>query len=104
MALTREDIQHVAHLARIEINDQDADKTLNKLTGILGLIEEMQQVDTTGIEPMSHAQDVQQRLREDTVSKANLREQFQTVAPNIGNGNDEQAVSDGLYIVPKVIE
>jgi aspartyl-tRNA(Asn)/glutamyl-tRNA(Gln) amidotransferase subunit C len=95
MALNIADVKRIAHLARIEINDTEADKTLQKLTGILGLIEQMQAVDTTGIEPMSHSQDVTQRLREDVVTATNQREAFQKNAP---------AVEDGLFLVPKVIE
>jgi len=52
-------------------------------------------VDTKGIEPMSHAQDVAQRLREDKVTETNQREAFQAIAPQ---------VEGGLYLVPQVIE
>ena len=104
MALSIEDIKKVAHLARIEISDADANSTLTKLTGILGLIEQMQAVDTVGIEPMSHSQDLSQRLRDDVVTKTNLRDEFQKNAPTLGNGSAEQAVAGGLYLVPKVIE
>ena len=104
MALSIEDIKKVAHLARIEISDADANSTLTKLTGILGLIEQMQAVDTVGIEPMSHSQDLSQRLRDDVVTKTNLREEFQKNAPTLGNGSAKQAVAGGLYLVPKVIE
>ncbi len=104
MALSIEDIKKVAHLARIEISDADANSTLTKLTGILGLIEQMQAVDTVGIEPMSHSQDLSQRLRDDVVTKTNLRDEFQENAPALGNGSAEQAVAGGLYLVPKVIE
>jgi aspartyl-tRNA(Asn)/glutamyl-tRNA(Gln) amidotransferase subunit C len=104
MALSIEDIKKVAHLARIEVSETDAAATLTKLTGILGLIEQMQAVDTTGIEPMSHSQDVCQRLRDDVVTKTNLRDEFQKNAPALGNGSTEPAVSGGLYLVPKVIE
>jgi aspartyl-tRNA(Asn)/glutamyl-tRNA(Gln) amidotransferase subunit C len=95
MALNITDIKRIAHLARLEINEQEAAATLNKLSGILGLIEEMQAVDTTGITPMSHSQDVVQRLREDVVMQTNSREEFQAIAPQVQNG---------LYLVPKVIE
>ncbi len=95
MALNLDDIKRIAHLARIEVSDTEAQETLNKLSGILGLIEQMQAVDTTGIEPMSHSQDVTQRLREDVVTATNQRELFQSIAP---------ATQDGLYLVPKVIE
>lgn len=95
MSLNSADIKRIAHLARIEVSDTEADATLTKLTGILGLIEQMQAVDTTGIVPMSHSQDVTQRLREDVVTETNQRELFQSIAP---------AVEGGLYLVPKVIE
>lgn len=104
MALSIEDIKKIAHLARIEVNDSDAAATLTKLTGILGLIEQMQAVNTEGIVPMSHSQDVVQRLREDVVTKTNQREAFQQIAPALGNGSAERAVDHGLYLVPKVIE
>ena len=95
MSLKSADIKRIAHLARIEVNDIEAEATLSKLTGILGLIEQMQAVDTTGIVPMSHSQDVTQRLREDVVTETNQRELFQSIAPS---------VEEGLYLVPKVIE
>ena len=95
MALNIEDIKRIAYLARIEINEQEAASTLSKLSGILGLIEQMQAVDTEGIEPMSHSQDLTQRLREDVVTQTNQREVFQAIAPLTENG---------LYLVPKVIE
>lgn len=104
MALSTEDIKKIAHLARIEVNDSEAVATLTKLSGILGLIEQMQAVDTAGIEPMSHSQELSQRLRDDVVTKTNERELFQTVAPQLGNGSHEAAVAGGLYLVPKVIE
>jgi aspartyl-tRNA(Asn)/glutamyl-tRNA(Gln) amidotransferase subunit C len=95
MALNITDIKRIAHLARLEINEQEATATLTKLSGILGLIEQMQAVDTNGITPMSHSQDVTQRLREDVVTQTNRRADFQAIAPQ---------VQDGLYLVPKVIE
>lgn len=95
MALNIEDIKRIAYLARIEINEQEAATTLSKLSGILGLIEQMQAVNTEGIEPMSHSQDLTQRLREDVVTQTNQREAFQAIAPLTENG---------LYLVPKVIE
>jgi aspartyl-tRNA(Asn)/glutamyl-tRNA(Gln) amidotransferase subunit C len=104
MALNITDIKRIAHLARIDINEAEAAATLTKLTGILGLIEQMQAVDTTGITPMSHSQDVVQRLRDDVVTATNQREAFQANAPVLGNGSAEKAVDSGLYLVPKVIE
>jgi aspartyl-tRNA(Asn)/glutamyl-tRNA(Gln) amidotransferase subunit C len=104
MSLDINDIKRIAHLARIQIDEAEAQTTLNKLSGILGLIEQMQAVDTTGITPMSHSQDVVQRLREDVVSKTNQRELFQKNAPVLGNGSMQIAVDDGLYLVPRVVE
>ena len=95
MSLELSDVKRIAHLARIEIVDNGAETALHQLSGILGLIEEMQAVNTDGIEPMSHSQDVVQRLREDVVTESNQRELFQSIAP---------AVENGLYLVPKVIE
>lgn len=104
MALNITDIKRIAHLARLEINEQEAAATLTKLSGILGLIEQMQAVNTTGITPMSHSQDVTQRLREDIVTQTNRRADFQAIVPPVGNGSKEPAVQDGLYLVLKVIE
>ena len=104
MSLDINDIKRIAHLARIQIDEDEAQTTLAKLSGILGLIEQMQAVDTTGITPMSHSQDLVQRLREDVVTKDNQREAFQKNAPKLGNGSTELAVDNGLYLVPRVVE
>ena len=95
MSLELSDVKRIAHLARIEIDDAGAETALQQLSGILGLIEKMQAINTDGIAPMSHSQDVTQRLREDVVSETDQRALFQSIAP---------AVENGLYLVPKVIE
>jgi aspartyl-tRNA(Asn)/glutamyl-tRNA(Gln) amidotransferase subunit C len=95
MSLTLEQVRRVAHLARIEISDAEAESTLGHLNGIFSLIEEMQAVDTQGIEPMAHAQDLAQRLRADRVTEQDRRQAFQAIAPE---------TEAGLYLVPKVIE
>ena len=95
MSLTLEQVRRVAHLARIEVSDAEAEATLGHLNGIFTLIEAMQAVDTKGVEPMAHAQDLSQRLREDRVTESNQRDAFQAVAPE---------TEAGLYLVPKVIE
>ena len=95
MSLTLEQVQRIAHLARVEISDAEALTTQGHLNGIFQLIEQMQAVDTTGVEPMAHAQDVYQRLRDDVVSEADRRAAYQSVAPE---------TEAGLYLVPKVIE
>ena len=95
MALTLDDVHRIAHLARIEISETEARTTQSHLNGIFQLIEQMQAVDTTGVEPMAHAQDLSQRLRDDAVSEGDRRAAFQAVAPE---------TEAGLYLVPKVIE
>jgi len=95
MALTLDDVHRVAHLARIAVDDAEAGATLAQLTRVFGLIEQMQSVDVSGIEPMSHALDLVLRLRADAVTEGDRRELFQAVAP---------AVEAGLYLVPQVIE
>jgi aspartyl-tRNA(Asn)/glutamyl-tRNA(Gln) amidotransferase subunit C len=95
MAFSLEDVFRIAHLARIEIDEASAAEVRQKLDSIFGLINELRAVDTEGIEPMSHAQDVSAPLRADAVTETNQRERFQEVAP---------AVERGLYLVPRVIE
>lgn len=95
MSLTPDDVRRIAKLARIEIDDADVAATQTRLNAIFALIEEMQAVDTAGVEPMAHARDVHQRLRADVVTETDRRTVFQAVAP---------AVEAGLYLVPKVIE
>ena len=95
MSLTLEQVRCVAQLARLDISDAEAETTRGQLNGIFALIEEMQAVDTSGIEPMAHAQDVSQRLRADIVTEIDRRAEFLAVAPD---------VEAGLFLVPKVIE
>ena len=95
MSLSLEQVQRIAHLARIEISESEAATTQAHLNGIFQLIEQMQAVDTRGIEPMAHAQDLSQRLRDDAVSEEDRRAAYQAVAPE---------TEAGLYLVPKVIE
>lgn len=95
MSLSLDEVKRVAHLARIRIAADEAVRFQAQLNGILSLIGEMQAVDTTGIEPMAHARDVYQRLREDAVTETDHREAFLAVAPQ---------TEAGLYLVPKVIE
>ncbi len=95
MSLTLEQVRRIAHLARLDVSDAEAQSTLVQLNGIFALIEQMQAVDTTGVEPMAHAQDLAQRLRVDRVTETDQRAAFQAVAPE---------TEAGLYLVPKVIE
>jgi aspartyl-tRNA(Asn)/glutamyl-tRNA(Gln) amidotransferase subunit C len=95
MQLSSEQVQRIARLARLEISDTEAATASAQLSEIFGLIARMQAVDTAGIEPMAHAQDVSQRLRADAVSETDRRAAYQAVAPE---------TEAGLYLVPKVIE
>ncbi|MBI4754855.1 MAG: Asp-tRNA(Asn)/Glu-tRNA(Gln) amidotransferase subunit GatC [Betaproteobacteria bacterium] len=95
MSLSPEQVRNIARLARIAITDAEAATVRDQLNGILGLIERMQAVDTSGIAPMAHAQDLSQRLRDDRVTESDRHEAFQSVAPE---------VEAGLYLVPRVME
>jgi aspartyl-tRNA(Asn)/glutamyl-tRNA(Gln) amidotransferase subunit C len=95
MALSEDDVMRIAHLARIEIEPREAAHVLDQLTRIFGLIERMQAVDTSGIEPMSHPQDLVTRTRADEVTESDQRALFQSIAPQ---------TEAGLYLVPTVIE
>lgn len=95
MSLSTDDVRKVARLARLAMSEGEIKSAHAQLSGIFDLIAEMQAVDTSGVKPMSHAQDVTQRLREDKVTETNQREAFQSIAPQ---------VERGLYLVPQVIE
>ena len=95
MALERSDVEKIAHLARIGLNEADIPQTTATLNNILSLIDAMQAVDTAGIEPLAHPLEATQRLRADVVTESNHREAYQAIAP---------AVENGLYRVPQVIE
>jgi aspartyl-tRNA(Asn)/glutamyl-tRNA(Gln) amidotransferase subunit C len=95
MALSVDDVQRAAHLARIEITAAEAVDVRNKLEGVFQMIERMRSVDTTGIVPMSHAHDAMLPRREDVVTEGDQHALYQHNAP---------AVEGGLYLVPKVIE
>jgi aspartyl-tRNA(Asn)/glutamyl-tRNA(Gln) amidotransferase subunit C len=95
MSLTDQEVRHIAKLARIELADDQIERTREQLGSMLGLIEQLQAIDTTGVEPMAHATDLVLRLRDDVVTETDHRAAYQSVAP---------AVDGGLYLVPKVIE
>ena len=95
MSLTPEDVARIALLSRIELSETERETTRDQLNGILGFIEQLQAVDTTGIEPMAHAVDVVQRLRHDLVTESDRRSDFQAIAPE---------TEAGLYLVPRVVE
>jgi aspartyl-tRNA(Asn)/glutamyl-tRNA(Gln) amidotransferase subunit C len=95
MALSLDEVKRVAMLARLEVSDAESRQILDQLSGVFDLIAKMQSVDTEGVEPMAHAQDLVTRLRPDVVTESDQHELFQSVAP---------AVDADLYLVPKVIE
>jgi len=95
MSLSLPEVKRVAWLARIEITEGEAEAAQGHLNGIFKLIEQMQSVDTEGVAPMAHGQDVVQRLREDVVTESDQHALYQSIAPQ---------VEGGLYLVPKVIE
>lgn len=95
MALDKSDVENIAHLARLAISEDDIPEYATNLSNILGLVEKMSAVDTSGVEPMAHPLHMAQRLREDAVSEENQRDHFQQIAPS---------VEAGLFLVPKVIE
>lgn len=95
MALDNEEVRKIAHLARIKIDESKAPEYANSLSSILGLVEQLQAVDTDHIEPLAHPMDANQRLRPDEVTESNHRDEYQKVAP---------ATENGLFLVPKVIE
>lgn len=95
MSLDKNDVEKIAHLARLAISEDDIPGYAGSLSSILTLVEQMDEVDTKNVAPMAHPHDVYQRLREDIVTEENQREHFQEIAP---------AVENGLYLVPQVIE
>jgi aspartyl-tRNA(Asn)/glutamyl-tRNA(Gln) amidotransferase subunit C len=101
MNLANADVRKVASLARLAMSEAEIETARTQLSGIFDLIAEMQAVDTRGIAPMSHAQDLSQRMREDVVTEADQRELLLSIAPTV---NDVRQVEAGLYLVPQVIE
>ena len=95
MALDRSDIEKIADLARIKLDEPSVGELTNRLSAIIEMVGKMASVDTSGVEPMSNPHDGVQRLRADVVTENNMRDAFQAIAP---------LADSGLYLVPKVIE
>jgi aspartyl-tRNA(Asn)/glutamyl-tRNA(Gln) amidotransferase subunit C len=95
MSLTATDVKKIAHLARLGIDEQQIDSYTKDLSGILNLMTQMGQLDTSGVLPMAHPLDQSQKLRTDVVTETDQRDHFQGIAPQ---------TEAGLYLVPKVIE
>lgn len=95
MSLDKTDVEKIAYLARLAIDDADIANYARDLSNIFDLVEQMGQANTDDITPMSHPLDTHQRLRTDQVKETNQRELFQSIAPK---------TEDGVYLVPQVIE
>ena len=95
VSLDKDQVQHIAMLARLKLSDEEYAESVEKLSRIVEFVDQLSLADTDGVVPMAHPLDAAQRLRPDAVTDCNERDRFQQNAP---------AVSDGLYLVPKVIE
>ena len=95
MKVTREVVQQIAELAQLEITEKELGNVMDSMNQVLDLVEVMQTVDTTGVEPMAHPLDSTQALRKDTVTEPDQRDHYQELAPS---------TQDGLYLVPRVVE
>ncbi|PCM45194.1 MULTISPECIES: Asp-tRNA(Asn)/Glu-tRNA(Gln) amidotransferase subunit GatC [unclassified Marinobacter] len=95
MTISREDIEKVAVLARIRLDEEQIPALEKDLGNILSLVDQLTAADTDNVEPLAHPLDAVQRLRPDEVTESNQREAFQAIAP---------ATENGLYLVPRVIE
>ncbi len=95
MSLDTNQVLAIADLSRLQIDEKSVSEFQTNLSNILELVDQLQAVDTTGVEPMAHPMDAVQRLRADVVTETNQREKFQKIAPSTANGH---------YLVPKVVE
>ena len=95
MSLDKEQVQHIAMLARLKLSDEEYAESVEKLSKIGDFVDQLSSVDTTNVLPMAHPVDAVQRLRPDDVTETNDRDHYQQNAPE---------VVDGLYLVPKVLE
>lgn len=95
MALDNTEVEKIAHLARLGIDSRDVPEYARNLSAILAFVEQLNAVDTTGVEPLAHPLEANQRLRPDEVTESVDRDAFQQYAP---------LTEAGLYLVPKVIE
>ncbi len=95
MALTREQLEKIATLARVELPAEASNDVTGNVSRIIDFFDALSDVNTDGVSPMAHPLDMTQRLRADEVTEHNQRDKFQQSAT---------AVEDGLYLVPKVID
>lgn len=95
MSLDKDQVQQIAQLARLEIKPEEHTELVDKLSKIVDFVDHLSEADTDGVIPLAHPLNVAQRLRPDVVTEPNERNRYQQNAPS---------VTDGLYLVPKVIE
>jgi len=95
VTISRADIEKVAVLARIRLDDEQIPALENDLSNILSLVDQLSAANTDNVEPLAHPLDAVQRLRADEITESNQREAFQITAP---------ATENGLYLVPRVID
>ena len=95
MSLDKDQVQHIAMLARLKLADDEFAETVDKLSRIVDFVDQLSQADTGDVIPMAHPLNQAQRLRPDVVTEAVDRDHFQENAP---------LVEGGFYLVPKVIE
>ncbi len=95
MSIDHEAVRKIAWLARLKLADRDVGEYARQLSGILEFVDQMNRIDTTGVEPLAHPLELSLRLREDVVTEVDRREAFQAIAPE---------VAAGLYLVPRVID
>ena len=95
MSLDKDQVQQIAVLARLKLDDDEFAETVDKLSRIVDFVDQLSQADTSDVVPMAHPLDVAQRLRKDEVAEVNDRDHYQENAPS---------TQDGMYLVPKVIE
>jgi aspartyl-tRNA(Asn)/glutamyl-tRNA(Gln) amidotransferase subunit C len=95
MKVDRKVVETVADLSRLKLDEPDVAEYIESMSRILDLVEQMQEIDTSGVSPMAHPLEATQRMREDVVTEHNLRDEYQAVAPE---------TAEGLYLVPRVVE
>ena len=95
MSLDKDEVQHIATLARLRVADDELAEAVDKLSRIVDFVNQLSQAATDDVAPMAHPLNQVQRLRPDRVTESNDRDRNQNNAP---------AVTDGFYLVPKVIE
>jgi len=95
VSLSKDQVQHIARLARLKLTDEEYAESVKKLSKIVDFVDHLSEADTENVVPMAHPLHAVQRLRPDVVTEVDERDRYQENAA---------AVSDGLYLVPKVIE